>query len=329
MGGLVGMRTRTGFTTGRGKRPWSAGAAVALVLTVCVACGSGSEGSVPATDARSTTTAADGPGGIDASLTRDDVGCDAETLGEDDTVGFITARYVVDGTLGEVCFGANDPTVTKAWKQLAAITPPDQLTDLALFAGFTAADGGEGEGDTTLAFVNTLDDDGTVFQMSVNLDAYDDDPDEAALTMAHEFSHVFTAIPSQIDRTAVDPAACGAYYNGEGCYLPDSLMAAWTKEFWSAGDLASIDPNKEVGIADGEPRCAIDPSFLGPYAATTPEEDFAETFSAFVYGVEAPTPEVQAKFDWMAEQPGLAEFRDRADAAGVTPLEGSFEGCGN
>lgn len=309
---------------------WPAAVAATVVLAACVACGSGSDGGTATTKPRSAEVASNGPGGIDASLTRDDVDCDAESLGDDSTVAFITARYVVDGTLGEVCFGGNDPTVTEAWKQLATITPPDQLTDLALFAGFTAADsGGDAEEDTTLAFVNPIDDDGTVFQMSVNLDAYDDDPDQAALTMAHEFSHVFTALPSQIDRTVTDPADCDTYFNGEGCYLPDSLMADWIKTFWDAGALASVDPNKDVGTADGEQRCSTDPSYLGAYAATTPEEDFAETFSAFVYGVKATSPEVQAKLDWMADQPGLVEFRDRADKAGVAPLKGDFEGCGN
>jgi hypothetical protein len=106
-------------------------------------------------------------------------------------------------------------------------------------------------------------------------------------------------------------------------------MAAWIDRFWKPDDLARVDPDEDVGIDDGADLCAADPSFLGPYAASTPEEDFAESFAAFVYQVEAPTPEVQEKLDWLADQPGLAEFRDRAVAAGRGPLEGSFEGCGS
>ena len=45
--------------------------------------------------------------------------------------------------------------------------------------------------------------------------------------------------------------------------------------------------------------------------------------------VEAQTPEAQAKIDWFADQPGLAEFRDRAVDAGKGPFEGTFEGCGS
>ena len=309
------------------------GAAVVLLVSVgLAACGSSEAGSSGSsgTSASQGTDGAVETGGIDASLTRDDVDCDAEALGEDDATQFFDAYYVVDGTLGAVCYGEEDPTMAKAWTSLATITPPDQLNDLALFAGFGSAGGEDEESKgTTLAFVNVIDDEGTAFQMSVNLDEYDADPDQAALTMAHEFSHVFTATSSQLDRSPEAAEDCATYFNGEGCYLPDSLMAAWIDEFWGPEALAGVDPTKDVGIDDGAELCASDPSFLGPYAATNPEEDFAESFSAFVYRVPAPTPEVQAKYDWFADQPGLVEFRDRAEEAGKGPLDGTFEGCGS
>lgn len=308
------MRTRT-----------AAAVLALMVAAAATACGSNGVSSEDAKRSEVGDAAV-----VDSGLTRDDVDCDAEALGEDSATRFIDAYYVVDGALGAVCFGDPDDTMLQAWESLATITPPDQLNDLALFAGF-GTEGGEDEETqgTTLAFVNPVDDDGTAFQMSVNLDAYDEDPDEAALTMAHEFSHVFTATEGQIDRSPDAADACTTYFNGEGCYRPDSLMAAWIDRFWKPGDLAKVDPDADVGIADGEDLCAADPSYLGPYAASTPEEDFAESFAAFVYRVEAPTPEVQEKLDWLADQPGLAEFRDRAEEAGLGPLEGSFEGCGS
>ncbi len=94
------------------------------------------------------------------------------------------------------------------------------------------------------------------------------------------------------------------------------------------GDRHPPEVSVDAGSGVGEPLFSTDPSYLGPYAASTPEEDFAESFSAYVFGVEAPTPEVREKFDWLADQPGLAEFRARAEAAGQGPLQGSFEGCG-
>lgn len=303
------------------------GAALLALLLLCGVAACGSEG-VSSED--STKTDVGDAAAVNTGQTRDDVDCTAEALGEDGEIRFIDAYYVVDGELGAVCFGDEDETMVKAWDSLATITPPDQLNDLALFAGF-GTEGGDDEETkgTTMAFVNVIDDDGTAFQMSVNLDAYDEDPEEAQLTMAHEFSHVFTATQNQLDRSPEASDDCPTYFNGEGCYLPDSLMAAWIDEFWKPEDLAKVDPDKDVGIDDGADLCAADPSYLGPYAASTPEEDFAESFAAFVYQVEATTPEVQAKLDWLAQQPGLAEFRDRAVEAGKGPLKGSFEGCGS
>ena len=78
------------------------------------------------------------------------------------------AHYVVDGALGATCLGGEDATLTKAWEELALITPPEQLTELGLFGGFDSL---EDTDEITLAYVNVLDDGGELFQMSVNLDA--------------------------------------------------------------------------------------------------------------------------------------------------------------
>lgn len=287
--------------------------------TLLVACGSGRTASeVP--DVSETVGAV-----VDRSLTRDDVDCSAEGLGSDETLVFTDAHYVVDGTLGAVCFGEGNATLTEAWETLSIIAPPLQLADLGVFGAFDSLDT---DGDITLAFVNRLDDDGTLFQMSVNTATYADDPNEAFLTTAHEFSHVFTALPSQIDRSAESADGCTTYDNGEGCFLPDSLMAQWIALFWGDGLIDEIDPDVDPSSSEGQDRCDISPGFLGAYAASNPEEDFAETFSAFVFQLDVDTDALQTKLDWMNEQPGLAEFRDRAVDAGLGPLENNFDSCG-
>ncbi len=257
--------------------------------------------------------------------TRDDVACSAEELGEDDTIAYTTARYVVDGTLGAVCLGQDDARLTQSWEALATITPPGQLTDLGVFSGIASREDGD---EITVAFVEALEVDGSLFQMAVNLDAYVEDPDEAQLTMAHEFSHVFTAIPSQLNRSVEAVEDCATYDNGEGCYFEDSIMYAWIEEFWGDGLIDQVDPFEEASADDGQERCDADPGFFGAYAASTPEEDFAESFSVFVFDVETFTDAQRARIDWIAAQPGLTEFRARADAAGWTGLPNNFDECG-
>jgi hypothetical protein len=258
-------------------------------------------------------------------LPDDEVDCSEEALtGGDEGFMFTSAYIVVDGELGELCFGVDDPVIVDAWESLATIAPQRQLADLVLFAGFEPD--GEIEADT-LAFVNSIDADGSAFQMSVNtLDAVAD-PDELLLTLAHEFSHVFTATSTQLDRTDEATEECDTWFNGEGCYLDDSLMWAWVDEFWAGPLLDSVDPFED-SPADADARCDQDEGFFGPYAATNPEEDFAEAFSAFVFELEPVTDGQVERLDWIADQSGLAEFRERAVVAGLTPLANNFDVCG-
>jgi len=264
------------------------------------------------------------PGGeIDFTLERSDVDCDEDELNDFGGVTFTVAHLVVDGNLGAACLGEPDERLLTAWRVLAEITPPGQLADLGLFGGFSST---EIDG-TTLAFVNPLDTTGSLYHMAINLQEAENDPDELMLTMAHEFAHVFSSLSTQIDRS-VRFRDCDTYHNTEGCFRPDSLMWAWIQEFWGDGLIDEIDPWVSPSNLGGTARCSINPSFLGSYAASNPEEDFAEAFSAFVFRLEVATPELQAKLDWFAEQPGLAEFQDRAIASDLGPLGNFFEPCG-
>lgn len=255
-----------------------------------------------------------------------EIDCSEEALtGGDDGFRFTSAHVVVDGELGELCFGTQDPVIVDAWDTLATITPPGQLGDLVLFAGFEPD--GDAEADT-LAFVNPVDADGTGFQMSVNTVEARLDPDELLLTLAHEFTHVFTATSTQLDRTDEAIDGCDTYFNGEGCYLPSSVMFAWIERFWPAATLAGVDPFED-SQDDADARCAIDDGFFGSYAATNPEEDFAEAFSAYVFDVEPVTDGQADRLEWLGRQPGLAEFHERAVDADLTPLESPFDVCGS
>lgn len=256
--------------------------------------------------------------GIDPTLTRDDGRCLPEEDEEDRAdIEYNLAYQVVDGVLGSVCFGSPDETVEWAWRVLADLTPPDQLRDLAVFGGFTST---EDDG-ITLAFVQRLDDDGTQFLMAVNIAETRSDENEAILTMAHELTHVFTALPDELDRFIL-PEDCTTFDNGEGCYEPDSIIQRWFEEFWTAA------PGEPNDADDAGPRCDLDAGFFGSYAASTPEEDFAEAFSAYVLRVEARTDGQQQRLDFIDAFPGLREFRDRAAELGYGPLENRFDLCG-
>ncbi|GMU41862.1 MAG: hypothetical protein AMXMBFR23_27280 [Chloroflexota bacterium] len=265
----------------------------------------------------------------DPTLVLDDVDCTPEALAIADetyTEAFVTAHYVVGDVLGAVCHGEENPRLLEAWEMLRAFVPAEEFDTLVLFAGFEHLGDDSDPLGNIIAYVNsTADPLRTRFQISINL-AVEEDADPRRLTLAHEFSHIFTQEDDQLDRT-MDPFACPTYYNGEGCFEADAYIAEWIAAFWDPADIEAIDPWAE-DVDGAFARCDTDGGFLGPYAATSPEEDFAEAFSAFVFDLEVETPGLEARYAFFEERPALRAFRDAARAAALTPIDNTFEGCG-
>ncbi len=263
----------------------------------------------------------DGPNGDGDESGGDSVdGCDPETVGEE-SGEVVTIYRVTDGQLDGVCMGAPEPILEESWEALAAVSPPEQLDAIELFSGF------EGEGET-LAFAGPVDDDDNdMFLVAVDLDSAADDFDELRLTVTHELAHVFTQTPDQLD-IDIDPDSCDTFFNGLGCFEPDSYIWLWVESFWPSEAMDSL-PDGGVSIDEpgGEDRCTLDRSFLGSYAASHPEEDFAESFSAFVFAVDVPAG-VDPKMEWFEQWPELVAFRDRAVAADLDGQPSKFDRCG-
>ena len=71
----------------------------------------------------------------------------------------------------------------------------------------------------------------------------------------------------------------------------------------------------------------MDPGFLGTYAASSPEEDIAESFSAYVFDLDVPA-EVQPRLDFFAQRPEFDAFRQMALADERGLPAGAFGECG-
>ncbi len=254
------------------------------------------------------------------AIESDQFRCDPEVIGEDD--GPVVAVYEVNGaSLGSLCFGWANSAVVNAWAALEAVAPSPFLDSVVSLAGYDF----DGPVDT-MAFAGPIDFRGVDFTVALEVDAAVADPDELRLTMMHELAHVFTQDSSQFSVGAARKD-CETFFNGFGCFGEDSYLNLWVHRFW---DSAAIDSLPRDGSPDqdaGDERCLDDAAFPGSYAASHPEEDFAESFAAFVYGVQMPE-EVQPRLDFFTEFPELAEFRSNAGEAGLTNLPNNYDECG-
>jgi hypothetical protein len=252
--------------------------------------------------------------------------------------GAVTAmHFVVRGVIQEPCYVDqlddsvdvdpvvvdNDPRLLTAWAVLGEIAPAEMIDDISLIAGYERCSDCE-----SLAFVSQLDEAGSFFIVAVDVTAATDDPDELRLTMIHELTHVFAQVPGeQLDVTS-SPDGCSTFFNGVGCFAEDSYMWAWIEEFWPVELRAALPEDGSVSTdAQARERCDADPAYAGVYAAVHPEEDFAETFSAYVFDVELDVA-MSSKLAFFDRYPEFVAMRENARSAGYGNTPAEFEGCG-
>ncbi len=263
--------------------------------------------------------------------------CDPDDVRDE---GIVTAmHFVVQGELQSPCYVDqpndgddvadvvvdDDPRLIEAWDSLTAITPNELVSDVSLLAGYEPC-----SACNTLAFVTVLDEDSTFFLLAVDVVSGAADPDELRLTMMHELTHVFAQKPGeQLDVSVRSPNNCDTFFNGGGCFTEDSYVWAWIQEFWPSEIRDTLPADGSVGTdAEANERCDADAGYTGSYAAVHPEEDFAETFSAYVYDVEV-DPALTAKLEFFDRYPEFVSIRESARALGLAGnTEANFEGCG-
>ena len=245
--------------------------------------------------------------------------------------GIVTAMHrVSEGRLEPPCYvlpssdGAErgDPRATIVWALLSALVPARLLGEVDVLVGYERCDTC-----STLGFVNALDAEGDLVVLGVDLRDAADDPAELHVTLLHEVAHVAARAPrSQLD-VGVDPASCPSGSNGRGCYTEASYLRAWIDEFWTPSMLAGLPADGTIDDEGGAAaRCREHPGFIGAYAARHPEEDFAESFAAYVLGAEVP-PESWSRLAFFDRYPDLVEVRERARSATAEALDIRLGGC--
>jgi hypothetical protein len=174
----------------------------------------------------------------------------------------------------------NDQDMHEAiWEYFSNLFPESAWQELASFAILT-----DGE-DNLLAAVERSWNDPQKWGLSVDIvDAAD--MNELTSTLIHEFGHLVTLNVSQV---ALDEGGqnCLTYYTGDGCSLPGSYMADFFDRFWTDifeewNEIQYIEYEEEYDDAQDEFYWNYREQFVSDYAATSPDEDIAESWTLFI-----------------------------------------------
>jgi hypothetical protein len=179
------------------------------------------------------------------------------------------------------------------WRYYAALIPAAERDYLNQFIIYT--DGKE-EG---LAAVSQSTSDPARWDLMVDINDAEP-PQDLTFTLIHEFGHLLTLNASQVEpnlqvfNNPDDPdifynesLSCPSYFTYEGCANPESYINLFIEQFWSDlfAEWAEIDAEEDEDRyyerLDQFYNQYAD-QFITDYAATSPEEDIAESFSYFI-----------------------------------------------
>jgi hypothetical protein len=209
----------------------------------------------------------------------------------------------------------------RIWNYFRALIPASEREMLAEYAIGTDGDGGH------LAAVGQTDNNAEEWLLFVDI-ADTSDYYELTYTFVHEFAHLLTLGPEQVPPSLAvfeDPydeeiyederSDCDSYFPGPGCARANSYIHAFYERFWPDmyDEWQEIDLEDDEEIYYGELEdfyLAYEDRFVTQYAATSPEEDIAESFSFFIF---SPKPSgaaiAEEKILFFYEYPELIELR--------------------
>ena len=179
------------------------------------------------------------------------------------------------------------------WSYFAAIIPADQRSELNYYIVATDGKGG------MLASVEAFSGPSQTWALVVD-PADASRPRDLTFTLLHEFGHLLTLNSSQVqpDEAVLqnpndlqtfsrEAASCSRYFASVGCSLPNSYINLFFDQFWTKiyAQWSVVNAAKDQGnylyLLSRFYR-NYETQFVTAYASTSPEEDMAETWAAFV-----------------------------------------------
>jgi len=235
---------------------------------------------------------------------------------EDDGPDDLAQYHVSKGRLSYLINGTADRCHAQVWSVLSAVFPREVTTSISKFVVYER--GGSRRTDA-LGYVRPDDGTRTGWEFGLSLVGLSDQ--DLATLLTHELAHLLSLNGRQVDANS-DREECDTYVTGGDCTRPGSLLDDYVDRTWSRALLVQferfqdLDEGPRFDRAQSSFHSRNRQHFVSSYAATAPEEDFAETFSAWCLAgaPDAPrlaTPELVAKARFLSSRPELEGLRAR------------------
>lgn len=233
----------------------------------------------------------------------------------------IETHPVVDGTAAGV---AGEGAVL--WRRVEELVPEEVLAEIVTFEVFSDPE--------TSGWSEPVDPEGWHWALGLER-GLADHPAELDATIVHEVAHIVTLDADQVEpapnpsrrRKLLDP--CPTYLAVDVCVRDGGHLDAFFEAFWEGQlyeewlRIHDLSDDAAYEEAFGRFTASYGDRFVSEYAATSPDEDLAETFQAWVLGDDdaVVTPVVADKFRFLDGRAELAdlrlEIRRRLAAAGA------------
>ncbi len=192
--------------------------------------------------------------------------------------------------------------------QVSALFPNEYDSKLSEFLVF------DGDAEDIDAFVETVPPNHKKWVYAVADNAVSDpDSTDSKELIVHELGHLISydevlGVPTSANSN------CHSYFNRRGCPKNNSYLGQFTKQFWSSDDLLKAEQFKQSKVAMKNFYNKNSDEFANDYAASSPEEDFAESFMYFVFEKKVSGSIANQKIDFFRSNYKLTEIKNEVSS---------------
>jgi len=233
--------------------------------------------------------------------------------------GVVVATYQVRRRALTKIGGKGSSCHDRLWDAVRHVAPARNLAMVRRFVVFEPPPDARRDQGVIVGFVRPRDGGNRTWTLGLTMRGLDSE--QVAEALVHEVGHLLSLEPAQVDTR--QRGTCRTFATKTGCSRPGSLLDDFVERSWRGILDDWSKANDRRGAARTRALRALyrahPDTFVSEYAATHPDEDFAETFAAWCLSPSPrsgpfTTPALRAKARWLDGRPEVRGMRARCTA---------------